>query len=192
MCWLRKLFFDWLSIPSKLISSSEENTTTENLSTVMKVPSSPVSCSPSSLKFIWVTASTTRGRQGSNSSNEAASLPFPPFFCSSESPWSRAQAEDLVCTKHHGTLAASGMAQSAHAELDAAVLGATGCLLAYPRPDDVSGKAGVDSSNPTPSVMRMGGRKWLKLHVPWSTGSIFQSSVAHSCALLLQFKFSVP
>lgn len=50
-------------------------------------------------------------------------------------------------SKHYGTLAASGMAQGACAELDALVMGAVGHFLAHLRPDDASGKARLDSSD---------------------------------------------
>lgn len=79
--------------------------------------------------------------------NEAVSLLFPSFLCSPGSPCPRAQAEDLGSPKHDGTLAASGMAQSACAELDAQVMGAVGCFLAHLKPDDASRKAGPDGSN---------------------------------------------
>lgn len=83
--------------------------------------------------------------------NETVSLLFSSFnntfLCSPGSPCPSAQREDLGSPKHYGALAASGVAQGACAELDEPVMGAIGRFLAHLRPDDASGKAGLDSSN---------------------------------------------
>lgn len=62
-------------------------------------------------------------------------------------PLPRAQTEDLGNPKCYGTLAASEMAQSACAELDAPIMGAIGCFSACFRPDDANEKAGLDNSD---------------------------------------------